>query len=60
MQVGDLVVDKSDDCLLIYLGKVEFGRKWGHSYIFVDVQNLQKWDYDWESIKHVEVINESG
>ena len=57
MNIGDLVIDKSDNCLLIYLGKVEIGGDRKYSYIFVDIEHLQKWDYDWESVKHVEAVS---
>ncbi len=60
MKVGDLVMDTTDDCIMVYLGKVCTGGQVKYQHIFVDVETCTKWEYDWHSVRHhIEAVDAS-
>ena len=59
MKIGDIVLDVSDGCILIYLGK-ETGPSIA-TYRFMEIHSGKFWDYErWDVQSYIEVINESG
>ena len=55
MTKGDLYLDKSDGCILIYLDSHPdvFGKIW---HIFTDT-NSGRWEYDAENFEYLEVLS---
>ena len=55
MKLGDLYLDRSDDCLLMYVGSHYdvFFHEW---HVFIDTKG-GRWEYDSVNLEYLEIID---